>query len=277
MKKDSSAALKGILKKGRFLIPYRVYENKGPHVVCINGIQQSMGMWLSFVSRFGHRYRITIFDFPNQGKAKIVSGPARLSMDEQVGILKAVMDKTQVRQGAVLCAASWGGVVAVNFAVNYPYSIKALVLASLGTRPNKKMVDTIKQGAALNMNDRDKMADTLIESFGNNLPLHFKKKITVQFRSMTEENIRTFYEHGLFVISSKKLNDLVDLSKIRAKTVLLIGENDTIIDLEDVKFMSSQIPNCELKVVKGVGHFLHMEREDVLDIYEDILLQTTKK
>ena len=52
---------------------------------------------------------------------------------------------------------------------------------------------------------------------------------------------------------------------------MIYGENDTIIDLEDVRFLASQILDCEVKIVKGAGHFLHMERQDVFDIYEDIL------
>ena len=88
---------------------------------------------------------------------------------------------------------------------------------------------------------------------------------------MKEEKIQAFYEHGLFVISSKKLSDIVKLGDIKARTILINGEKDTIIDLDDVKFLASQIPNCELKILKDVGHFLHMEREDVLDVYEDIL------
>jgi hypothetical protein len=27
-----------------------------------------------------------------------------------------------------------------------------------------------------------------------------------------------------------------------------------------------------MRIIKDVGHFLHMEREEVLDIYEDILV-----
>ena len=64
---------------------------------------------------------------------------------------------------------------------------------------------------------------------------------------------------------------MVDLSLIQAKTTLLNGEKDTIIDLEDVKFLSTQIPHCDMRIVKNVGHFLHMEQEAVLDIYEEIL------
>ncbi|MBU1870214.1 MAG: alpha/beta hydrolase [Candidatus Omnitrophica bacterium] len=269
--KSKIISIKDRLIVGRFLVPYRIYENNGPHIICINGVQQSMAMWHSFVSRFSHDYRIVIFDFPNQGKGKVISGPAKVTLEEQVQILAAVMDKAGVSTDVTMCAASWGGVVAVVFASRRQNRIKRLILASLGTKPNKKMAETIKRGAAVSMNDRDMMAKVLIESFGENLPEQFKQKIVTQFSSMKEEDVRAFYEHGLFVLSSKQLTDLVSLKDIKVKTILINGEKDTIIDLEDARFLASQIPNCELKVIKGVGHFLHMEREDVLDTYEEIL------
>ena len=157
------------------------------------------------------------------------------------------------------------------FASQYHNEVKQLCLASLGTKANDAMVKTIQKGFQIDPQNRQKMADILIESFGQNLPENVKNKIVSQFHSMSEENLRAFYEHGLFVVSTKKLGDLINLPSIKVKTFLIYGENDTIIDLEDVKFLSSQIPNSEVRVVKGAGHFLHMEQECIFDIYEDIL------
>ena len=269
--KKVSPRTKEVLQTGRFLIPYRNYENKGPQFICVNGVQQSMAMWMTFVARFGHDYRIVLFDFPNQGKGRIISGPSQVSLDEQVEILAAMMDKAGLSRDATLCAASWGGVIAVAFAAKYPHRVKRLILASLGTKPNKKMVETIKQGSGFSIHNRDQMAYTLIKSFGESLPAKMKESIVNQFCTMKEESLRAFYEHGLFVIASKQLSEIVDLSAIKAKTILLNGEKDTIIDLDDVRLLASQIPDCELRIIKGVGHFLHMENESVLDIYAEIL------
>jgi pimeloyl-ACP methyl ester carboxylesterase len=146
-----------------------------------------------------------------------------------------------------------------------------MILASLGTRPNRNMVQTIRKAFPIDEDNRDQMADTLINSFGKNLPPSVKKKISMQFRTMSKNQLNAFYEHGLFVISTKRISDLVNLKDIKIKTTLIVGEKDTIIDLEDVKFLALQIPNAEIKVVKNVGHFLHLERDEVLDVYADIL------
>jgi len=269
--RNGSAIVKGTIEFGRFLIPYRIYESQGPHVVCLNGVQQSMAMWHTFVMRYAPHYRIVLFDFPNEGKGKVISGPVFVTLDEQVDILREVIRATGTNKGVTICSASWGGIVALAFASRFHNEVKRLCLASLGTKANDKMVETIKRGSQIDSSDRQKMADTLIESFGQNLPESIKNKIIKQFQAMSEENLRAFYEHGLFVISTKKIGDLIKLSQITAKTFLIHGENDTIIDPEDVKFLASQINQCEIRTIKGAGHFLHLEQDGAFDIYKDIL------
>jgi len=265
------AIVKGTIEMGRFSIPYRIYESGGPHLICINGVQQSMAMWHTLVEHYVPHYRVVLFDFPNQGRGKVVSGPALVTLDEQVDILREVIKATGTNNGVSLCAASWGGIIAMAFAARYHDQVKQLCLASLGTKANDVMVETIKKGFAVDPKNRQKMADILIESFGQNLSKNIKNKIIKQFHSMSQENLNAFYEHGLAVVSTKKIGDLIKLSNIREKTFLIYGEKDTIIDLEDVRFLSSQIPNCEVRIIKGAGHFLHMEQVDIFDIYADIL------
>lgn len=258
------------LRAGRFSVPYRLYGGSGPFIVCINGVQQSMAMWQSFIRHFSHDYRVVLFDFPGQGKGRVVSGPQSASLEEQVEILYAVTTAVGA-DNITICSASWGGVVALAFAAQYPHLVKQLVLGSLGTKPNKRMVETIQNGFQIAPHKRDEMAETLIGSFGQNLPEAVKKKITRQFASMSPEQLRAFCEHGLFIIAAKNLADVIDLRKIRAETVLINGENDTIIDLDDVKYLATQIPRCRLKIVKDVGHFLHLENDNVLDVYRSVL------
>jgi len=267
----NSAVVKGTIETGRFVVPYRIYDNSGPHIICVNGVQQSMAMWHSFICRYAPHYRLVLFDFPDQGKGRIVSGPVFVTLDEQVGILREVIKATGTNNHVTICSASWGGIVSIAFASRFRHEVKRLCLASLGTRANEKMVETIKLGIKIDPTDRKRMADILIESFGQNLPDNIKQKIVNQFQSMSEENLRAFYEHGLFVVSTKKIGDLINLANITAETFLIHGEKDTIIDLEDVKFLASQIPNCKIRIIKDAGHFLHMERQDAFDVYADIL------
>jgi pimeloyl-ACP methyl ester carboxylesterase len=88
---------------------------------------------------------------------------------------------------------------------------------------------------------------------------------------MSAEALEAFCRHGLSVLAVGDLGKVVDVTKIQCKTILLHGENDTIIDADDVRSLARRIPHAEMKVIKGVGHFLHLEKEELLDVYEELL------
>jgi pimeloyl-ACP methyl ester carboxylesterase len=266
-----SSRVKGKLAVRRFIVPYRVYGSGEYTLVFVNGVQQSMAMWHSFVLRFSGSYRIVLFDLPNQGAGRIVTGSVHLSLEEQVGILAAVIEATSTAERLTLCSASWGGVIAMAYAVRHPQRLKSLILASMGTRANQRMIDMISKGLQSPVRDPLEVAETLIEEIGRNLPAAMKQKIMSQFQHMGPEAFQAFLQHGSTVISVRELSKVVDVSKLQCKTTLLHGENDTIVDIDDVRYLASQIPRSELRVIKNVGHFLHLEKEELLDVYEEIL------
>jgi pimeloyl-ACP methyl ester carboxylesterase len=230
-----------------------------------------MAMWHSFVRRFIHRYRIVLFDYPDQGGGRVVDGPLQLSLDEQVGILGAVIDATNGTEPVHVCSASWGGVIAMAYAVGHPERLKSLILASIGTRANQRMIDIITHALAMPAKDGLEVAETLIKCVGQDLPEAMKNRIVNQFSRMGTDALQAFSQHGSTVISVCELSEVVDVSKVQCRTIIVHGENDAIIDLDDVKFLASQIRCSELKLIKNVGHFLHLENENLLDDYEDIL------
>ena len=264
-------SLKGTLNVQRFIIPYRIYGNGASSLVFINGVQQSMAMWHSFVRRFSRRYRIILFDYPNQGAGRITEGPSYLSLEDQVDILAAVIDATCGEDQLSVCAASWGGVIALAYAVKHPQRLNSLILASIGTKANQKMIEMITRGLEMPDTDRLQVAEAIIENFGKELPDAMKKRIVGQFQRMDTETFEAFFQHGSTVLSVRDLGEVVDVGKVQCKTIIVYGENDAIVDLDDVRFLSSQMPHSELRIIKDVGHFLHLERDDLLNVYEEIL------
>ena len=183
-----------------------------------------------------------------------------------MAILREVLQAAQVNH-VTICSASWGGVVALAYAQKYPRSINRMLLGGMATRPNQSMIKTIGEGCRIDPGERKEMAEVLIGSFGTNLPESMKNRIFRQFCAMSKEQLRAFCDQGLFVLSASNLGEVVDFKNIPVDTILFRGENDTITDLDDVKFLAAQLPNCRLKIVKNVGHFLHLESDEVLEDY----------
>ncbi len=88
---------------------------------------------------------------------------------------------------------------------------------------------------------------------------------------MSKEQFISFYEHCTFVEQAKDISEFVNLNDIKASTLIVTGEYDAILDHDDVKDASKQIPDCEYKVVRGAGHFLHWEKAEILHTYSDFL------
>jgi pimeloyl-ACP methyl ester carboxylesterase len=63
----------------------------------------------------------------------------------------------------------------------------------------------------------------------------------------------------------------VDVGNLKCQTIVVHGEKDTIVDAADAELLATQIPNALFKSIPGVGHFLHLENEAILDVYEEIL------
>ena len=264
---------KGELQQGRFMIPYRVYGEADKLLVCVSGAQQTMAVWKPVVSYFASEYSVVVFDSPGQGRSRLLYGAPAVTLDEQVEALHAVISATRRYAPLHLAAASWGTMVASAYAARHPGAVEKMVLASFGVKPSQAMLEVITEGQKLYNEKRGpEIAHLMIQRFGSQIPPSYQRRIIEQFRHMTEEQFLCFYAHCDFVQSAGHIKNFVDLHSIKAKTLIINGEHDTILDLEDISFAMARIPNCEARIVPGVGHFLHFEREGILPIYREFLL-----
>ena len=263
---------RGEITVGRFLIPYRLFGRGSRFLVCVNGAQQTMAAWRPVVNYFSRDYRLLLFDFPGQGRAKITSGSAVVTLEEQVEVLHQVLSAQNAREQAIVAGASWGGVVVAVFASRFPQLVDKIILASFGIRVNEKLVQAIREGQQLNGTATgEQVAGVIIKYFGQHLNEAFKKKMYDQFKNIKREQLENLHAHGQVLEATRHINEVVDLHSIEAQTLIINGEMDTVMDLEDVTLAAAEIANCVVKIVPGVGHFLHNESDDVLSIYRDFL------
>jgi len=238
----------------------------------VNGAQQTMAAWRPVVTYFSRDYRLLLFDFPGQGRAQIISGSAVVDLDEQVEVLNQVLSAQNAPDKAIVAGASWGGVVVAAFASRFPHLVDKIILASFGIRVNEKLVQAIREGQELNGTATgEQVADVIIKYFGQHLNEAFKKRMHDQFKNIKKEHLENFHAHGQVLKTTKHINEVVDLHSIRAQTLIINGEMDTVMDFDDITLAAAQIANCVVKIVPGVGHFLHNESDDVLAIYRDFL------
>ena len=55
----------------------------------------------------------------------------------------------------------------------------------------------------------------------------------------------------------------LDAPRIKHPHLILWGEDDSIIPREDMVEMTKLLPNCQLRIIKGIGHALNIENPDL--------------
>ena len=262
--------IKDEIEEDRFRIPYRIYGDSTENIVCICGAQQTMTSWRSFISRFSKEYSVIVFDLPGHGQAKIIDGSPFLPLNEQIEVIHKVVLKTNGNKPMKLAAASWGSIIGAGYASRYPHMVEKLILGSFGGRPSKKMLETIEKGQIMvRENKGEELGHLIIDTFGQRISDLFKRTIINQFKNMTEEKISAFYANAELIKNVRDINKKIDLSSITAKTLIVNGELDTIINLDDINIASSHFADCEIRMVPDAGHFLHHEKKEILDIYHE--------
>ncbi len=261
---------KNKINTGRFIIPYRIYGNKGDVIVCVNGAQQTMASWRSFVSHVTDKFCVVVFDFPGHGRGQIVEGSPDITIQEQLHILNEIIKASTKSRKINLAGASWGSIIAALYSSTYPERVKKVVMAGFGLTVNKKLSEIIKKGKKLaDKNKKEELAEYLIEEIGSQLPNSLKSRIVNQFINMKKEHLMSFYSHSDFVNNTERVDRIINLKNIQAETLLLIGQNDTIVEQADVEQAAKMIPNCKFMILKNAGHFLHFENKNILPIYKE--------
>ena len=262
---------KSVLTVGRFEIPYMLFGEGTRLLICVNGMQQTMPSWRSLVRYFSTQasYQVALFDFPNQGRARCLHGGARVDVAEQVHVLASVADALSPATPVALIGGSWGAVVAAAYAAQRPRRVARLVLGSFQIRPNARLREVARLGRSLVASGRsDELAELFMAAFGAHLPPQRQRNIVTQFASLRPEQFQQMYEQAEQLVNADDLGRIADLGAIEADTLIVNGGADPIVDASDAETLG-RIPGVELRVVPNTGHFLHVERPEVLELYAE--------
>ena len=264
---------KQVLQHGRFEIPFRVYGDQPDVLLCVSGVLQTMAVWRSVARRFAPHFRVLVFDMPGVGRSRILSGDTHVSVEEQLDVVAALAARAAPYRALTLAGSSWGTAIAAGYAARCPEAVQQLVLSSFGMKPNGEMRRIVEHAQELYATRNYAAgAELIIGMFGQQLGSTYKRQIAAQFANLSDASADVFYAHCRNILTLGELQDTVDLSRIRARTLIINGAEDRIIDVDDMWVAERLIPDCECLLVDGVGHFLHFERPDVLDFYEDFMV-----
>src|SRR5258708_32330218 len=102
-------------------------------LVLVHGYGGSAAQWLYQLQLFGQTMRVVAPDMRGHG---LSDDPAELpcTMDELVNDLELTLDRLNVSRPFYLLAHSFGGAIAIEYALRHPDDVRALVLIGVPSR-----------------------------------------------------------------------------------------------------------------------------------------------
>ena len=197
-------------------------------------------------------YRVYAPDLPGFGDEPL--GKSSMDLDDYVGFVSSYLKKRKVRKAGFI-GHSFGGRVAIKFAVKFPDRVDLLILT--GAPGIKHKLSFFRRVVMY-------VAVVFGELFGIRVLLPLKRVVRKGLYFLIGEwdyynagELRQTFKH----IVSEALQGYLPL--ITTPTLLLWGESDRVIPVSNARKMKDLIPNAKLVTIKGVGHKLPYEHSSL--------------
>jgi pimeloyl-ACP methyl ester carboxylesterase len=256
---------------------YYTVNGSGPPLVLLHGAWASHGWWQWQVPDFAQAYQVYSYDARGHGK----STPLRdvFSVTGFTKDLEILLQRLQINE-TVLIGWSMGGIISMQFCLNHPKKVKALILiATSGHRiPGLKLriyshyfqaiLGLLMDFAQPRKYDRSAQQfprqNLWLEHQVRNMlsPLASKEVfnwVLTDIRDNPRENFFT-------VIKSLWNWEAKDkLRQIMVPTLIMAGQNDTLAPPRFSQLLHDVIPNSKLLIIENTSHYLVLERPELVN------------
>ena len=281
-------------------INYKTIGNGNVPIVLLHGWGVSSDKYLELLKKlysiFNTQYSILIPDLPGFGKSEEPKENWKLDdyvefVDEFIEktsrkggfeLIKNILEKRQkgstalrglwsqrskTTQNIILIGHSFGGRIAIKYAVKYPEKIDKLILTGAAGIRHKL---TIKQKSLFILT---KIGKTIFS-----LPIinNFQKPVYNIFSKIARSRKKDYYSASprmKKIMKNVLAEDLMDyFDKIKTPTLLVWGRKDKTTPLADGEIMKFKIQNSKLKVIDDANHNLPYQKpEEFVKIMKEFI------
>lgn len=232
----------------------------GETILMLHGFAANKDNWVRFAKWISPTYHVVALDLPGFGETTCLED-ASYSVADQAERLNQFADTVGFKKFHIV-GSSMGGHIAARYTVMFPERVLTLGLFdSAGVRSPvpSEMDKKLSKGEsnpliAGSVDEFDQLMQ-FVFSTPPDIP-RFVKKILVEEAQKHKDNNKRIFKQ----ISLEKKTLEPDLPKIRARTLVLWGNNDRVLDVSSVQILEKGLPNCTVVIMKDCGHLPMIER-----------------
>jgi 3-oxoadipate enol-lactonase len=239
---------------------YEVAGEGDPLLLLHAGVADSR-MWDDQIAVFAHHFQAIRYDLRGFGHSVVPSRP--FAHHEDVASLMRFLGIAR----ANVIGASFGGSVAVDFTLEYPDMVKALILCApiiSGYEPSSKEMRQFfeQEDEALERDELDVATELNLRMWVDG-----PQRTPDQVDPMVRERVREMQLHAFSVLAPEGAERLelsppaiTRLAEIKVPTLIIVGELDVPEFLKISEMVGADIKGARRIVVPGVAHMPTMEK-----------------
>lgn len=243
-------------------------------IVMIQGWGSSSEMWNpELTGGLSKLYRLILFDNRGTGRSSKPDIPYTIKMmvDDTAGLMNAI----KVSKAHVL-GVSMGAMIAQELALNHPEKVMGLILcmATCGGPKSVPLPAKAEEAILANASPSPNMLNEKAEFWS----LMYSPKYIKEHRDELLKRVRSV-KYPTPIVGRRRQAEAVlsfdsydRLPNIKAPTLIMAGEKDVIVPVENSRILEERIPNSKLLVFKDCSHgFLIEKLDEVLAAVQDFL------
>lgn len=224
---------------------------KGKSVLILHGWGDSLAGWRPFVHELAADYEVTTLDLPGFGGTE--RPMVAWGLDEYIVFVANFLKKIKVKPYAIIGHSNGGAMAVRGLACGKLHAERLVLLDSAGIRNLYK-----------GRNKALRMVTKTGKLFTTPLPKSVKKKLrrkvydTIGSDMLVVESLQETFKRVV-------TDDIqADAATLNVRTLLIYGDDDLATPLQYARILHNLISNSTLEVVPEAGHFVHLDKPDVV-------------
>jgi proline iminopeptidase len=276
--KPESSVEEGTLSINGSEIYYNIVGEGEPIIVIHGGPVLDHGYLESSFEPLAQNYQLLYYDQRLSGRSSADIDGSGIKLDDFVEDIESLREEFNFERIHLL-AHSWGGLLAMKYAIKYPSNLSSLIL--LNSMPaNTEDWRQESQMVARRTSAEDSLERQEIMSsdlFQNDPSKAIEQLLIISFRNQFKnpslaDNL-DFYIPEDYMARSQRFGNLMTelsnydlydpLSSLQIPTLLVYGSEEPALEISGQK-LDSTISNSRFSVIQNSGHFPFIEQPDQL-------------
>ncbi len=230
----------------------------GPTLVLINSLGSDLRLWDRLLPCLGVGWRAIRYDQRGQGQSEVPPGPYRLS--DHTGDLAGLLEQLEV-ESPVLFGLSVGGLIAMDYASQFPGRARALVLSDTAPRIGTSQgwterMDGIQQRGMAAM-AAGILGRWVTPALAGSRPADYET-----LRHMLLETPLEGYAATCAVLRDADLQ--ARLPELAVPTLVMVGADDLSTPPAQMRALAKALPQARFQVIEGAAHLPCFEQPEAV-------------